>query len=603
MLGTIRRYLFVRLLAAIFATGILTGLGCVTAGVLLARSSMENSIRASVAEADRRFRILDVIVSKVLEDRREQGRVALEALARRYPGVAEASAASPAELKAAALELGVSEAYFIGADLGVFATSFPPDQGLSFAGGAFGDYLESVMLSGAYTDQGISLSTVTKSINFYQYYGRPDAGMIVEVSRGIQSLVAEAYPGFDYGSLATFVCGGCQAAESGNPVSIEDYLDRQGVSFLWERKVDETIPARIATAEASGGELVWREGGKRMILKRLGVEMSDSREDLYLHLSVDEAPFRTYVASSLVAAFLSMAAMGALAYAGARRSLGTRIVSRLEAMAGAMERVGKGEGTEILDDGVGDELSAIGRVAADMVSTIRRDTAELRALTRRLELEAEERERRREELQASLDANVDLLREVNHRVKNNLQIVGSLARLEADAATSPAAAEVLGKMETRILGMALIEDQLLRNPSLRRIDMDELLAELCGGLIQNFPGLRGRVALRIEARGVRLEAEDAIALALAGRELCENCLRHAFPGGMSGTISVELSSRDSGGCTLLVWDNGTGIPEGGLAEGLGFSIARAVVAQRGGMVGIEAPPGGRGLLVRVRLGA
>ena len=599
MRSPIRHYLSSRLFLAILASGLIVGAGSVIAGITLFRGYMERAVAASRAEAANRLKLFDLVIARIVREAEERGHAALKALALRYPDRRVAGAASLAALRRDAGELGVDEIYFIGPDGKVFATSFPPDAGLDLFsfGASFTGFLKGIFGSGRIVDQGVTGSTQTGDINVYQYYNPPGRDFLIEVSTRMRSMVGAAFPGLDYKDLAETLFGVGPRGPAESPVRIMDFLTGTGSSMVYERGPDEAIARRIAASPGGGGGLSWREGAYRMALERLEITVFDSRETYYVLLRIDESYYSGFVAVSLAVAILAIGGASAASFAGAWKTLGPMVASRLERLATAMERVGGGEAAETLDDGVGDELSTIGRGAAEMVATIRRDTEELRLLARRLEEEIVERGRKEVELESTLERNRVLLREVNHRVKNNLQLMGSLARLESGSGESEVAARALRKMEMRIQALALAQDRAGADPSSRGIEMGPVLEELMQLVLQTFSDAAARVQCTIRAPGVALGADDATALLLAAAELADNALRHAFGESRGGSFELSLVRGEDGLCVLEASDDGPG--SAGADEGLGLAIVRALAGQRHGTVELGVPATGRGFLARM----
>lgn len=149
------------------------------------------------------------------------------------------------------------------------------------------------------------------------------------------------------------------------------------------------------------------------------------------------------------------------------------------------------------------------------------------------------------------------VREVHHRVKNNLQTMASLLRLQMRQVDSPAAKEALGTAVNRILSMATVHELLARENH-DAVEVVPLLRRITEENLQNFLLPGQEVEHRIEAEAVRLPQRQATALALVVNELVVNALKHAFPGGRKGHIDISLRERE-GSWALTVADNGVGI--------------------------------------------
>jgi two-component sensor histidine kinase len=197
--------------------------------------------------------------------------------------------------------------------------------------------------------------------------------------------------------------------------------------------------------------------------------------------------------------------------------------------------------------------------------TLRNLTRELefRVLQRTAELELEivHRKAAEETITASLNEKEILLREIHHRVKNNLQIITSLIRLHYRQITDPGTIHALQDSESRIRSMALVHEKLYHSTDLANIDFTDYIRSLTTSLITAYATDPHRIRLVIDVKDVSLDINRAIPVGLIMNELVANALKHAFPEGMSGKITIT-GRRTPAGITLSVQDNGVGLPEG-----------------------------------------
>jgi two-component sensor histidine kinase len=174
-----------------------------------------------------------------------------------------------------------------------------------------------------------------------------------------------------------------------------------------------------------------------------------------------------------------------------------------------------------------------------------------------------------------------LLREVYHRVKNNLQIVDSIANLQARQLTDTEAHNALQSLRRRLFALGLVHQQLMESENLQTFDVAPFLQELSNNLIEGAAGKD--VSLSVKAVPLDVGLDFAIPLGLLVTELVTNSLKHAFPGG-KGSINVALNRAQDGTVSLIVSDDGIG---SGAAEtvaakpgmGLGGKIINGLVAQ------------------------
>ena len=215
---------------------------------------------------------------------------------------------------------------------------------------------------------------------------------------------------------------------------------------------------------------------------------------------------------------------------------------------------------------------------------------ELRQLTQVLAQTTEELSARESELKASLAQKEVLLREIHHRVKNNLQVVTSLLNLRAQAATSPAARLAMIEAQSRIKAMALVHRDLYEGEEVGAVELQTLLGELCHLLEDTVPGRVGEVELKLALEPTRLSIDRAVPVALFVTEAVSNAFKHAFPEGRRGTVTVRLG-RTPTSARLEISDDGVGIENGQGAPGLGLTLMRMLAGQTGGRLAIDNSQG------------
>ncbi|MBN2378486.1 tetratricopeptide repeat protein [candidate division WOR-3 bacterium] len=202
---------------------------------------------------------------------------------------------------------------------------------------------------------------------------------------------------------------------------------------------------------------------------------------------------------------------------------------------------------------------------------------------RNVELEAEIVERRKveEQIKASLEEKEVLLREVHHRVKNNLQVISSLLNLQSRYGKDKNMLRIFDQSQNRIESMALIHEKLYESEDLARIDLKEYLQKLTSSLFASYKIQSNKVALQINISDVLLGIEKAIPLALIINELISNSLQHAFPEGKKGRISIDLK-EDKENYLLTLVDNGIGLPQDfdiDNSKSLGLRLVKMLVDQ------------------------
>lgn len=221
-----------------------------------------------------------------------------------------------------------------------------------------------------------------------------------------------------------------------------------------------------------------------------------------------------------------------------------------------------------------------------------KQTENVRArIHRRLE---ERVEARTGELRAALQEKEVLLREVHHRVKNNLQIISSLLRLQARRIGDAATGNVFVESQRRVESMAKIHEYLYRSDHFRRIDFNAYLRDLGSQLVQAYGQNDPHVQLEIYGGNVDLSVDEAIPCGLIFSEAISNSLKHAFGERESGVINVSFHRPDPGHLAMLIKDNGRGFPpefDSDSAASLGLKLVRQLTDQLGGELEIFSSDG------------
>lgn len=200
-----------------------------------------------------------------------------------------------------------------------------------------------------------------------------------------------------------------------------------------------------------------------------------------------------------------------------------------------------------------------------------------------------------EEVRAALKEKEVLLKEVHHRVKNNLQITCSLIRLQASKLTDPAVLEPLIECEKRVRAMALVHEKLYQSKDFASINFGEYLRDLSTYLMHLYKVDATRVALKYDLAPARVGIDQAVPCALIVNELLSNCIRHGFPGSACGEIVVSLRflPRPPGhqeALQLGVTDTGRGLAasfDPYQAHSLGMELITSLVKQLRGTLAMR----------------
>ncbi len=167
--------------------------------------------------------------------------------------------------------------------------------------------------------------------------------------------------------------------------------------------------------------------------------------------------------------------------------------------------------------------------------------------------------RAEERLRDSVREKEILLKEVHHRVKNNLQVMSSLLRIQGRLVKHKRLEGILKESQNRIRTMSLVHEKLYRSKDLSRIDFGDYLRVLSNHLLNAYES-RGKINLKIDARPIKIGVDYAIPCGLIANELISNALKHAFPGNTGGEVKVEFRSLGRGWIKMSLGDNGVGIP-------------------------------------------
>ena len=231
------------------------------------------------------------------------------------------------------------------------------------------------------------------------------------------------------------------------------------------------------------------------------------------------------------------------------------------------------------------QIDVTARVEAQAALGRQKELVEAEVRARTAELEAALRQKDR-----ALQEKTILLREVDHRVKNNLNLVSALMRLQSARLSDPALKAVLASMMERIEALSSVHRTLHQAAEIGRFGAGGFLRSLLGALLRGA----GREDLEVVDRigEVEIEAENATALGLLANEILTNALKHAYPGGRAGRLEVALT-RDGDEVVLAVADDGPGFDATAMGSGtLGGSLVGRLSAQLGGSTRWESSPAG-----------
>jgi PAS domain S-box-containing protein len=206
-----------------------------------------------------------------------------------------------------------------------------------------------------------------------------------------------------------------------------------------------------------------------------------------------------------------------------------------------------------------------------------------------------ESKRAEELIKASLAEKEIMLREIHHRVKNNLQVISSLVSLQADTLTDEEMRGEFNDVRDRVRSMALVHEKLYQTGDLAHMNFADYAASLLQYLWRSHGALAEKVRLNLKVASVTLPIESAVPCGLILNELAGNALKHAFPDNRCGEVTVGMEHDPvSGEVSLLVSDDGVGLPEGlewRQARSLGLRLVQMLAGQLQGTVDTGPGPG------------
>lgn len=211
-----------------------------------------------------------------------------------------------------------------------------------------------------------------------------------------------------------------------------------------------------------------------------------------------------------------------------------------------------------------------------------------------LVLDVTEREEAEMALQASLHEKEALLKEIHHRVKNNMQVISSLVSLQAGTLDNPALRAQFDDLRDRVRSMALVHERLYQTEGLASVDFAEYTRNLLGYLWRAHGDAAAHVRLVQELQPVLLSVETAVPCGLILNELVTNALKHAFRNREEGTITVRLHTGADGEVCLCIGDNGVGLPAGldwRHTPSLGLHLVQVLATQLDGAVEVRSDVG------------
>lgn len=199
-----------------------------------------------------------------------------------------------------------------------------------------------------------------------------------------------------------------------------------------------------------------------------------------------------------------------------------------------------------------------------------------------------------EQIKNSLQEKELLLKEIHHRVRNNLTLVSSLLSLQSQTARDPTVDRVFQSCKNRIQSMALVHEILYDSEDLTKIDFSRYIKELLKYLSLSYTAGKTQPTLEIRTGDIKMPINKAIPCGLIINELTTNAFKYAFTGNRAGEIRIEFDSKDDKSCLLLIGDNGVGLPadlDPKNTKSFGFTLVNLLVKQLRGSYEIDGNGG------------
>jgi len=204
------------------------------------------------------------------------------------------------------------------------------------------------------------------------------------------------------------------------------------------------------------------------------------------------------------------------------------------------------------------------------------------------------RKKAEEQVRASLKEKEVLLREIHHRIKNNLQVISSLLSLQSRYIKDKQIFEMLKESRNRVKSMALIHEKLYQSKDLTRVNFTEYIRDLTADLFRSYRVNPNAITLKIDVSNVLLKVDTAIPSGLIISELVSNSLKYAFPEDRKGEIHIDFCSDNDNKFTLMVSDNGIGFPKNldfRNTESLGLQLVITLTDQLEGTIELNRSEG------------
>jgi len=221
-------------------------------------------------------------------------------------------------------------------------------------------------------------------------------------------------------------------------------------------------------------------------------------------------------------------------------------------------------------------------------------TQELKNLNTQLISEIQTRILAEEKIKASLKEKEVLLKEIHHRVKNNLQVISSLLYLQSNRIKEKEYKDIFNESQNRIKSMALVHEKLYKSDDLSGIELSDYIRSLINYLIRSYNVNYQKIKLEIKIDNIFLSIDKSIPFGLIVNELVTNSLKYAFEGREEGILRISIVLDEIGTIKVSIFDDGKGIPAGfdiKNSTSLGLRLVQTLVTQLEGSLQINTNVG------------
>jgi two-component sensor histidine kinase/HAMP domain-containing protein len=367
----------------------------------------------------------------------------------------------------------------------------------------------------------------------------------------------------------------------------EKYEKALAVFSDWKHIRDEVVALMFEGKRAEAADITRGKGALHVVKIEEAMEFLEDFAHLKATEFLNTAELTKQVAFNSMYFLLVITVILFLVFAF---YLTNSITRPLEKVRAATDKIGKGDLGTIIDIDSKDEIGQL----ADSFNKMTKDLKNITASRDELDKEIAERKQAEEEVRKSLREKDILLQEIHHRVKNNMQVVSSLLKLQAQDITDEEALEKFKESQTRIDAMALVHEKLYRSEDLANVDMEAYIRDLERLLFSSYKVNSSRISLSTDVSNVIFSVDTAIPCGLIINELLSNAFKHAFPEDREGRITLALHKKGGGDFELAISDNGIGLPEGmdiKSSETLGMKLITSLVGQLDGDIELNTDGG------------